>query len=108
MIMRAFDLTISNCWIQYKTDAENLNIPKKNIMDLMNFRMDLAENFILVGKPIVTIKRRRPSGEMPLTSEPPPKRNKVDSVEPNVKIRVARDEHIVIVRSGAVIYAWIK
>lgn len=50
MIMHAFDMVIFNCWIQYKKEAEILKVPKRKIMDLMDFRMELAENLILVGK----------------------------------------------------------
>lgn len=49
MIIHSFDMAISNCWIQYKNDAENLKVPKNKIMDLLHFRMELAENLILVG-----------------------------------------------------------
>lgn len=75
MIMRtcAFDMAIYYCWIRYEKDAGMLNVPKKNIMDLVHFRMDLTENLILVGQPITSRRRGRPtSGKYPST-----KRNKV-------------------------------
>jgi len=51
MIVNAVDLIITNCWIQYLKDAEHFNIPKKNMKDLLHFRMDIGENLIRVGKP---------------------------------------------------------
>ncbi|CAI6356352.1 unnamed protein product [Macrosiphum euphorbiae] len=85
MIMHAFDMAISNCWIQYKKEADILKVPKKKIMDLLDFRMELAENLILVGKPITPKRRVRPSREqreqLPIPG-PPLKKNKVDAVQP--------------------------
>lgn len=52
MIIHAFDLIVTNCWLKYLKDAEHFKIPKKNIRDLLSFRMNLAENLIRVGRPL--------------------------------------------------------
>ena len=82
MIVHAFDMVISNCWIQYKKEADILEVPKKKIMNLMDFRMELAEDLILVAKPITPKRRGCPSGEQLPIPMPPLKKNKVDSVPP--------------------------
>lgn len=99
---------------------------KKNIMDLMKFRMDLAENLVLVGKPVVTNKEDVHRERCRQHQSPHRRGTKWTQLNqlmifelnvpalihsnmlPSVKIKVAIDEHIIIVRSVAVIYAWIK
>lgn len=46
LIMHAFDLVASDVWLQYKNEANNLSIPKKNILDLLHFRLQLANELI--------------------------------------------------------------
>lgn len=60
MIVYAVDLIVSNCWIQYLKNAEHSKIPKKNIKDLLYFRMDIGENLIRVGKPLVPKRKGQP------------------------------------------------
>lgn len=46
MIFHAFDLVASNAWLQYKKEAEELLVPKKNVLDFLHFRLQLAEEMI--------------------------------------------------------------
>ncbi|XP_060840869.1 piggyBac transposable element-derived protein 3-like [Rhopalosiphum padi] len=52
MVSHAFDMAVSNSWLEYVEDAKKLKVPKKEIMDLLNFRMRLAEELIYVGKTV--------------------------------------------------------
>jgi len=56
--------------------------------------MELAENLILVGKPITPRRRGRPSAEQLPIAVPPVKKNKVDSVQPSKDYRFDRLNHI--------------
>lgn len=61
LIFHAVDFAIVNSWFEYKQDCNRLNIPKKSQLDLLNFRLRLAEGLIKVGNTIQN-KRGRPSG----------------------------------------------
>jgi len=49
------DLSIVNAWMEYRQDALNMGIQKKNIKDLMEFKMEIARNWLAVS-----IKNKRP------------------------------------------------
>jgi hypothetical protein len=38
-----------NAWLEYKEDCRNSHIPKKNILDLLEFKMAIGE--LLVAPP---------------------------------------------------------
>lgn len=61
LIVHAFDLVVANCWIQYLKNAKHLNIQKNKILDLLHFRLQLA-NEIINCRNLTTPKRKgRPS-----------------------------------------------
>jgi len=62
MVSHAFDMAVSNSWLQYIEDTKKLKVPKKEIMDLLSFRMRLAEELIYLGKTVTppTKKKERP------------------------------------------------
>jgi len=59
MVSHAFDMAVSNSWLEYVEDAKKLKIPKKKIMDLLNFRMRLAEELIYVGKTVTPPSKKK-------------------------------------------------
>lgn len=59
LVSHAFDMAVSNCWLEYVEDFKNLKIAKKNIMDLLNFRMRLAEELIYVGKTVTPPSKKK-------------------------------------------------
>ncbi|KAE9521970.1 hypothetical protein AGLY_017629, partial [Aphis glycines] len=61
LIVHAFDLVVANCWIQYLKDAKYLNIQKNKILDLLHFRLQLANEIINCRKPITPKRKGRPS-----------------------------------------------
>jgi hypothetical protein len=38
--MHAFDIASTNSWIHYTKDAEQLKVSKKNLLDLLQFRIN--------------------------------------------------------------------
>lgn len=61
MTTHAFDMAVANSWLEYKQDAENKKIPKKDQKDLLHFKTTLAEELIMVGRFNLGNKRGRPS-----------------------------------------------
>ncbi|KAE9528797.1 hypothetical protein AGLY_012372 [Aphis glycines] len=59
MVSHAFDMAVSNSWLEYVEDAKKLKVPKKEIMDLLNFRMRLAEELIYVGKTVTPPSKKK-------------------------------------------------
>ena len=49
------DLSIVNAWMEYRQDALNMGIQKKNIKDLMEFKMEIARDWLAAS-----IKNKRP------------------------------------------------
>lgn len=64
LIFHAVDLAIVNAWFEYRQNCDRLKIPKKAQMDLLHFRMRLAEGLVKVGKRVPS-KRGRPSNSTP-------------------------------------------
>lgn len=61
MIFHAVDMAVTNAWIEYKMDCKQKNYPKKDILDLLDFRLNLSRALTSVGKTVVTKKRGRPA-----------------------------------------------
>lgn len=61
LIVHAFDLVVANCWIQYLKDAKHLNIQKNKILDLLHFRLKLANELINYRKLTSPKRKGRPS-----------------------------------------------
>lgn len=50
LITHAFDIEKTNIWLEYRLDPNNLGIPYKNQLDLLDFKEKLAKELITVGK----------------------------------------------------------
>ncbi|XP_031358741.1 piggyBac transposable element-derived protein 3-like isoform X1 [Photinus pyralis] len=61
MITHAIDLALVNSWLEYRTQAILLGLPKKDILDLLGFRMEVAESLIYTRR---APKRGRPSEQI--------------------------------------------
>ncbi|XP_050065242.1 piggyBac transposable element-derived protein 3-like [Aphis gossypii] len=66
MVSHAFEMAVSNSWLEYVNDAKQLKIKKKDTLDLLGFRMRLAKELILLGKTVITPSRKvgRPSSRI--------------------------------------------
>ncbi|CAK6978071.1 piggyBac transposable element-derived protein 3-like [Scomber scombrus] len=60
MITHAFDVAVVNSCLEYRLDAKRANIQTKDIQDLLNFKMNVAQCLVRVHK-TVAAKRGRPS-----------------------------------------------
>lgn len=60
-IFHAIDFAIVQSWLEYKRDANQLQIPEKKIMDLLEFRIRVADGLIYCGNLVNKKKRGRPS-----------------------------------------------
>lgn len=63
VIFHCIDMAVTNSWLEYKRVADSLNVLKKDQLDLLHFRLQLAEEMVKVGKPASITKRKagRPS-----------------------------------------------
>ncbi|CAI6343484.1 unnamed protein product [Macrosiphum euphorbiae] len=80
MLFHAFDMATCNAWLEYRNDAETINLPKKKVMDLLGFKQNLASTLISVGSSVVTPsrKRGRPSSCNKIIVQPKPcKKNRL-------------------------------
>ena len=74
MITHAFDVAVVNSWLEYRRDKERQGTRPQQIMDLLDFKMNVAEALVRVGKPHALRKRGRPSSSntpSPCTSPTP-------------------------------------
>lgn len=58
------DFAICSSWLEYKRDCESRNEPKKNVKDLLDFRLEVGNCLILAGSTVNIKKRGRPSSSM--------------------------------------------
>ncbi|CAI6356435.1 unnamed protein product [Macrosiphum euphorbiae] len=61
-------MAVSNSWLEYIEDTKQLKVPKKEIMDLLSFRMRLAEELIYMGKTVTPPTKKK--GRPPSTPSP--------------------------------------
>ncbi|KAJ8889514.1 hypothetical protein PR048_009013 [Dryococelus australis] len=63
MIFHDIDIAVVNSWLEYKKDCGKCNIPKKDILDLMQFRLQLGEALAKSNVESPGRKRGRPRKE---------------------------------------------
>lgn len=95
-IMHFTDVAICASWLEYRKDCSHLLIPEKEQMDLLAFRINLAETLLKVNKPKKNMKGR-PS-TIP-TDEPPPKKRNIEK-RPSVDVRFDCMSHLPIVTNN--------
>lgn len=61
MITHAVDLAVVNSWLEYRRDKERQGVPAQYTLDLLHFKMNVAEALVRAGKPQAARKRGRPS-----------------------------------------------
>lgn len=61
IVCHLIDLALVNAWLLYKRHCLQLKIPKKNVMSLLDFRVDVATSLLQSVSPPAIIKRGRPS-----------------------------------------------
>ena len=76
MMFHAIDMACCNSWLEYLKDCDKFKIKKKDRMDLLNFKLRLADNLINLGNSVVTKSRGRPSSSTPKNSPQTKKKKK--------------------------------
>lgn len=66
------DLAVYNSWMEYRQDCANSDLQKKEIMDLLTFKMSLAES--LLSKPKISRRRYSSSDDDLLEPREPPEK----------------------------------
>lgn len=51
IISHAFDVAVVNSWLEYRRDNESKVTQPQKIMDLLEFKMNVAEVLVCAGKP---------------------------------------------------------
>ncbi|KAG5261731.1 hypothetical protein AALO_G00287730 [Alosa alosa] len=59
MITHAFDLAV-NSWLEYRLDSERAGILTRDTLDLLHFKMNVAQCLVKVNQSVAA-KRGRPS-----------------------------------------------
>lgn len=88
MITHAIDLALINSWIEYRNNAILLGMKKKQTLDLLAFRQEVAGNLICRRH---TPKRGRPSNS---TESPGPSKKKRTEVRPLQDLRYDGYQHL--------------
>ena len=66
IIFHMFDMAVVNAWLLYRRDASHMNLRRKDILALAEFKIQIAFGLIKSGKPLGQIKRGRPSSSSPI------------------------------------------
>lgn len=59
MIAHGVDMVVTNSWIEYVKDAEKCGIPKKDVLDLLQFRVRVITGLLQYNRNIIDKKRGR-------------------------------------------------
>lgn len=86
LISHFIDFAIANSWIEYKMDCERSHIPKKERMDLLAFRIQLADELVRLP---TTAKR---SARLHPDDQPDPKRRKAAHKECRTEKNIRYDD----------------
>lgn len=94
MMIHALDLAAVNSWSEYRMDAERVKIPKKDVLDLLHFKMNVAQCLVRVQKPVAA-KRGRPSmSPEPVHQYKPPSTYQVQDVRPLPEVQFDWVDHM--------------
>lgn len=88
------DLAMVTAWLRYRADMLKAGLTKKDILDSLAFRAEVAEALCLLGKDHSTKKRGRPSGSLERDIEEKRKRSKTKPV-PQLDVRTDQVAHFV-------------
>lgn len=61
IIFHLIDLSIANGWLLYRRHGAQLNYPRREIMSLLEFRIEIANTLLKPAIPIPPVRRGRPS-----------------------------------------------
>lgn len=115
MIMHSFDMAISNFWIQYKNDAENLKVPKNENNGFIIFSNGISWKLNSSRKTNPFQKKRTSIRKAVLNFSTTVEEKQcgfctypvliISKMLLSVKMKSVLQEHIITVKSVTVIYA---
>ncbi|XP_060862211.1 piggyBac transposable element-derived protein 3-like [Metopolophium dirhodum] len=86
MVFHSIDMAICNSWLEYLQDCNLLGIEKKKQMDLLHFKMRLADNLINLGRcDNIKRPRGRPTSASTPSPSPPFKKKKRQKNQSRIK-----------------------
>uniref|UniRef100_A0A672KG02 PiggyBac transposable element-derived protein domain-containing protein n=1 Tax=Sinocyclocheilus grahami TaxID=75366 RepID=A0A672KG02_SINGR len=56
MITHAFDLAVVNSWLEYRLDAKRANLQTKDTLDLLHFKMNVAQCLVSDARPLPEVQ----------------------------------------------------
>lgn len=92
VIFHFMDFAVCASWLEYRKDCRQANVPKKNEMDLLKFRMELAHCLVKAGNPVRSTKRGPPRSES--NNDCPPRKMKATEVRPYKDVRFDCIDHL--------------
>ncbi|CAF3853099.1 unnamed protein product [Rotaria sp. Silwood1] len=95
IIFHLMDLSLVNAWLLYRRHCSQQKIPKKNIMSLLTFRVNVAEALLQSNpSPPPTVKRGRPSLQSITSDQTSPKSSRATpNPPPSKNIRMDKFDH---------------
>lgn len=94
MIFHAVDFSLVNSWVEYRKDCQRLQVPEKNILDLLHFRIRVAQALIKSGKSVLKSKRGRPTSARLADNTPPKKPKWKEEVRPIPEVQHDLVDHM--------------
>lgn len=89
------DFAIVSSWGEYRKNAEDRGLAKKEILDLMHFRLEVANALLYAGQKQNTSKRGRPSNAQDFSPSTAPTSSKRSmEIRPGMDIRFDGIDHI--------------
>lgn len=94
LIFHFVDFAVVQSWLEYKNTCAQLDVSKREILDLINFRTRLAKSLVYASKSAPN-KRGRPVSLNRQTESPPPQAKKSKcEVRPLNEIRLDHIDHL--------------
>lgn len=94
VIFHFMDFAVCASWIEYRKDCLAADVPKNRIMDLLKFRMELADCLLKTGNTVRTTKRGPPRSKSQNPSPPPRKLTNSNEVRPYKDVRFDGVDHL--------------
>ena len=89
-------MTIVNCWLIYRRDAETMKLAKTEVLALAQFKLRIAEALVKEGKTLDSKKRGRPSLD-DSKIEPPSRKGRSHNALPEKSVRLDNVGHLPVV-----------
>jgi hypothetical protein len=94
IIFHLIDLSVVNAWLLYRRHCSQIKIPKKKMMSLLTFRINIVESLLKSAPPSPPVKRGRPSLKLlPNENNSPTPQRATPNPIPPTSIRFDKYDH---------------